>query len=342
VIDQAGSELSFSPNSLLRNRDLPPKTPKAAGLIREAPVTALDMPAKCEVAYRTSKGVMYNSTVEGWLDSPSAEKYRGKIQLIFTSPPFPLNRKKKYGNKQGKEYLRWLGSLATRLTPLLTRDGSIVIEVGNAWEPGQPAMSVLAVRSLLAFLEAANLHLCQQFICYNPARLPGPTEWVNVRRVRVKDSFTHVWWMSTTPNAKADNRNVLLPYSKSMKALLKRKTYNAGARPSEHEIGQLSFLADNSGAIPSNVLTFANTLADDEYMRYCKAHNLKRHPARMPFSLADFFIRFLTDENDLVLDPFAGSNTTGAVAEALGRRWIAIEPVEEYIAGSRARFVGVE
>jgi DNA modification methylase len=59
----------------------------------------------------------------------------------------------------------------------------------------------------------------------------------------------------------------------------------------------------------------------------------------MPADLASFFIRFLTETNDWVMDPFAGSNVTGAVAEKLGRRWIAIEPNNMYADGSIGRFI---
>ena len=148
--------------------------------------------------------------------------------MIFTSPPFPLNRKKKYGNKTGEEYLTWLHDLAPRLTELLTPDGSIVMELGNAWEPGSPVMSTLALEAFLAFKEAGKLNLCQQFVCHNPARLPSPAQWVNVERIRVKDSFTHIWWMSPTERPKADNRRVLTEYSDEMKDLLTRRSYNGG------------------------------------------------------------------------------------------------------------------
>jgi hypothetical protein len=83
------------------------------------------------------------------------------VQLIFTSPPFPLNHKKRYGNRTGDDYLEWLADLASPLKELLTEDGSIVMELGNAWVPGQPVMSTLALRALLRFLDAGQLHLCQ-------------------------------------------------------------------------------------------------------------------------------------------------------------------------------------
>lgn len=295
-----------------------------------------DAPTVAE-AYSTQLGTMYQGKIEDFLDG-YGEIYRGKVQLIFFSPPFPLNRKKRYGNKEGSEYVQWLAGLAPRLADLLTEDGSLVIEVGNAWDPGAPTMSLLPLQSLLEFSQQGDLKVCQQFICNNPARLPSPVQWVNIERIRVKDSYTHVWWMSKVAKPKVRQRSVLKEYSDSMKKLLRTGKYNAGARPSEHVIGEKSFLTDNGGAIPSSVLEFSNTHTSATYRRYVKQQGLKAHPAQMQSALAEWFIKFLTDENDLVLDPFGGSNTTGAVAETLGRRWVAVEPIKEYIDGSKGRF----
>jgi DNA modification methylase len=290
------------------------------------------------VSYDTALGTMYQSNIESFLDSSLARGLRNEVQLIFTSPPFPLNRKKKYGNKNGEEYLEWLSSLAGPLGDLLTDNGSFVVELGNAWEPGEPVMSTLALEALLELRRAGNFKLCQQFVVHNPARLPSPAQWVNVDRIRVKDAYTNVWWMSRTARPKADNRKILVDYSPSMRKLLRRQSYNAGRRPSEHKIGDTSFLADNGGAIPPNVLTISNTISTDAYRAYCKGRGLKVHPARMAPELAEFFIKFLTDKEDLVLDPFGGSNTSGAAAEELGRRWLSLEPQPDYIEGSRGRF----
>jgi site-specific DNA-methyltransferase (cytosine-N4-specific) len=281
---------------------------------------------------------MIHGSTEAFLESPQGRRLKGMVQLIFTSPPFPLNRRKKYGNQQGEAYIQWLAGFAEPFKRLLTPTGSIVLEMGNAWEPGEPVMSTLALRALLEFLQRGDLKLCQQFICYNPVRLPSPAQWVNVERSRLKDSYTHVWWMSPVSKPEANNRRVLKPYSPAMIRLLRRQKYNSGRRPSEHHIGEKSFLTNNNGAIPSNVLTFGNTNANDAYLKYCRGHELRPHPARMPPDLAGFFIRFLTRPRALVFDPFGGSNTTGAAAEALKRRWISVELDAAYIAGSRGRF----
>ena len=291
-----------------------------------------------QVAYKTKGGMMIVGRFEDAIQLPALSRKSGHVNLIFTSPPFPLRRKKRYGNKTGEEYLEWIQGLAPKLSQLLTEDGSIVLEIGNSWEIGRPVMSTLPLEALLQFLRGANLQLCQQFICHNPARLPGPAQWVNIERVRLKDSFTTIWWMSRTDRPKADNSKVLVEYSAHMRRLLKVGKYNSGARPSEHVIGAKSFLRNNGGAIPPSVLEFSNTGWKKTYLSHCKQIGVKPHPARMPPGLAEFFIKFLTDPGDLVLDPFAGSNTTGAVAEQLGRNWISVEPVHDYILGSQAHF----
>jgi DNA modification methylase len=289
------------------------------------------------VAYRTSLGRMIHGRAEVALRLRRSA-LREKVQLVFTSPPFPLKTKKRYGNATGEDYLEWLADFAKSLPPLLTRTGSIVVEMGNAWEPGRPVMSTFGLRALLKFQESASLRLCQEFICHNPARLPTPAQWVSIERIRVKDSFTRLWWLSATDRPKANNRNVLTAYSDAMRSLLATRKYSAGKRPSQHHVRPTTFLKDNGGSIPGSVLTHSNTQSSDAYLKYCRANGLPLHPARMPRALAEFFIRFLTDEGDLVLDPFAGSNTTGSVAQTLNRNWLSIEARNEYVEGSRAWF----
>ncbi len=309
------------------------------------------MDCRIKPAYKTNWGVMYQGDCEAALRRDPLTRRLGRVHLILTSPPFPLNRKKKYGNLTGQEYLDWLKNLAPLFRDYLSPDGSIVLEIGNAWEPGSPVMSTLPLKALMAFLEAGDLNLCQEFICYNPARLPTPAQWVTVERIRVKDSFTRVWWMSPVKRPKADNRNVLTQYSRSMQDLLTKGTYNPGPRPSGHHIGKTSFLSNNRGAIAPNVviptptedgltevLPIANTGARDRYQAYCRYKGVAPHPARMQPRLAEFFIRLLTDRHDLVLDPFAGSNTTGYAAEELSRRWLSIELDAGYVQTSEVRF----
>lgn len=125
-------------------------------------------------------------------------RLHGQVQLILTSPPYPLNKKKSYGNLTGEAYVEWIESLAPLFSDLLTGDGSLVIELGNSWEPERPVQSLLALKALMALATAkgTGLRLIQQFICHNPSRLPSPAAWVTVRHLRAVDSFTHVWWLA--------------------------------------------------------------------------------------------------------------------------------------------------
>ncbi len=258
------------------------------------------------------------------------------INLILTSPPFALKRKKEYGNEDEDKYVDWFMSFAGHLHRILKPDGSFVLDLGGAYLPGFPVRSIYQFELLVKLVREAGFYLAQEFYHYNPARLPAPAEWVNVRRIRVKDSVNVVWWLSKSQNPKANNRNVLKPYSGSMISLLKNG-YTAKMRPSGHDISE-NFSKDNGGAIPPNLLELANTDSNSAYQKLCREAGLKVHPARFPIGFAEFFIKFLTEENDVVFDMFAGSNTTGCAAEALSRKWIASELSEEYLAGSKFRF----
>lgn len=258
------------------------------------------------------------------------------VDLILTSPPFALTRQKEYGNKPEEEYLDWFMQFAKQFYRLIKPAGSLVIDLGGAYLPGHPTRSIYQYELLVRLCRELNFFLAQEFFHYNPARLPTPAEWVTVRRIRVKDSVNIVWWLSKTENPKSDNRKILKPYSDSMKALLKNG-YKAQMRPSGHDISE-KFNTDNGGAIPPNLLELANTESNSYYMRKCKELGLKSHPARFPKDFADFFIKFTTNEDDLIFDPFAGSNTTGYSAELLNRKWLSFELDRTYLEASKIRF----
>jgi len=260
------------------------------------------------------------------------------VSLVFTSPPFALRRQKAYGNVSGAQYIDWFWPIADQILRVLRKDGSFVMELGGAWNPGSGTRSLFPYELLLRL--GKIFCLAQDFYWFNPSRLPSPAEWVTIRRTRVKEAVTTLWWLSKTTEPQADNRQVLVPYSKSMKRLLK-DGYKAAKRPSQHEIGP-HFQRDNGGAIPPNLLTVPNTRSYDEYLFRCRAAGLPIHPARFPPELPDFFIRFLTKPGQTVLDPFAGSNVTGQVAEALGRNWASVEINADYVAGSKLRFGDAE
>jgi site-specific DNA-methyltransferase (cytosine-N4-specific) len=265
------------------------------------------------------------------------------VDLIVTSPPFALLREKEYGNKSQDEYVAWFQEFADEFWRVLRPSGSLVVDLGSSWEKGTPTKSLYAFELLISLCRrpTRRFYLAQDFYWYNPARLPTPASWVTVKRVRVKDAVNYVWWLSKSPEPTADNTRVVQRYTASMRKLIETGTYNRGRRPSGHVIRE-GFTADRGGAIPPNLLCFSNTGNDKEYMDACKSLGIKPHPARFPSDLPRFFIEFLTEPGSLVVDPFAGSNVTGRVAEELDRQWMSIDTNPEYVAGSRARFDAVQ
>lgn len=260
----------------------------------------------------------------------------GSVDLIMTSPPFGLVRKKSYGNEDADQYCDWFRPFAEGFHRALSDQGSLVIDIGGSWIPGQPTRSLYHFKLLIMLVEEFGFHLCQEHYWWNPSKLPSPAEWVNIRRVRVKDAVNSIWWLSKTPFPKASNRRVLQPYSKSMQDLL-ANGYVAKLRPSGHDISE-KFSRDNGGSVPPNLLAVANTESNGRYQDFCREKNLPIHPARFPAALPEYFIRMLTDAGDLVVDPFAGSCVTGAVAEALNRKWVCCELDEQYLQGALSRF----
>ncbi len=258
------------------------------------------------------------------------------VDLIMTSPPFGLVRKKAYGNADADEYLDWFRPFGEAFARVLKRSGSLVIDLGGAWVSGQPTRSLYHLKLPIMLCEEMGFHLAQEFYWWNPSKLPTPAEWVTVRRVRVKDAINCVWWLSPSPWPKASNTRVLQPYSESMLDLLKNG-YKPKLRPSGHDIST-KFGRNNGAAIPPNLIAVANTESNGRYLRYCKERGLVAHPARYPSTLPEYFIRMLTDTGDLVLDPFAGSCVTGEVCERLERKWICVELQEDYLKGALARF----
>jgi DNA modification methylase len=259
------------------------------------------------------------------------------VDLIMTSPPFGLVRKKDYGNVDAADYVEWFRAFGKHFKRILKPSGSLVIDIGGAWISGQPTRSLYHFKLLIMLCEDLGFHLAQEFHWWNPSKLPTPAEWVTVRRIRVKDAVNSVWWLSPTPWPKASNRRVLQPYSESMLGLLKTG-YKAKRRPSGHDISK-NFVINNGAAIPPNLLAIAHTESNSAYQRYCKDQSITVHPARFPADLPEFFVRMLTDTGDVVVDPFAGSCVTGQVCERLERSWTCVELEEEYLKGALGRFV---
>ena len=283
--------------------------------------------------YKTSKGQILCGDSLDWLHHP---KNKNTVDLLMTSPPFGLISKKSYGNESQEDYCAWFRQFAEGFVKVLKDDGSLVIDISGSWVKGHPVRSLYHFDVLQMLCKEYGFYLCQEHYWWNPGTMPSPASWVTVERIRVKDAVNCIWWLSKTPRPKASNLNVLNPYSKQMESVL-RKGIQTGNRPSGHQVTE-HFNKNNGGSIPPNLLAIANTDSVGPYFEFCKIHDLPLHPARFPQSLPEYFIKFLTNKGDLVVDPFGGSSVTGYVAEKLGRKWRTIEMNYEYAMGGIGRF----
>jgi len=281
--------------------------------------------------YRTRYGAAYLGDALALMRRMPSDS----IDLVLTSPPYALRRKKAYGNVDAEAYVEWFVPFAREFLRLTKTRGSVVVHIGGSWNKGEPTRSVYHYELLLRLIRE-GFKLCQEFFWFNSARLPTPAEWVTVKRIRVKDAVEHIWWLSKSTRPKADNTKVLKRYSESMVQLL-LNGYKPGLRPSGHNISS-KFNKNRGGAIPPNIFVLANTESNSQYLRFCHKAGIRPHPARFPAKLPKFFTEFLTKKGDILLDPFGGSNVTGEVAESLERRWLCFERVKEYLDGSRFRF----
>lgn len=269
--------------------------------------------------------------------------FDGEVELIVTSPPYLLTKEREYGNigKDESSYVSNILKFAEGWMKMLTPTGSIVINIGDSYKPNAGHQSLHKERLLIALEDKLGLHLVQSFSYWSYCRMPTG-HYVTKERKHCVNATEAFYWLSPDPKAsKASNKKVLVEYSEKQKKMInsaiKRKPAVA-TRPSGQTIHEETFYKDMGGSIPHNVLIAAPEGSNSEYSRRCRAHNLPRHPAMFPVDLPKFFINYLTDRDDLVVDSFFGSGTTGLAAEQLGRYWVGSEMIEEYLMGARHRF----
>lgn len=302
-----------------------------------------------EAYYTGEGGACYHGDSRDLLEELPTES----VDLVVTSPPFALKRKKEYGNVDAENYNEWFMDFAHKVKRVLKPDGSFVVDIGGGWQKGEPYRSTYHFE-LLTMLAGSDgpFELAQDCYWHNPAKLPTPAQWVTIERIRITDAVNHVWWLSKGEETRpeADNTRVLQEYSDSQKKLMK-EGYEDKKRPSGHNISDKFDKPQNGeGSIPDNLIEAANTASNTHYLEACRRTDVASHPARFPRALPEFFIKFLTenppydddDDRPLVLDIFAGSNLTGRVAADQGRNWLAFERQEQYVQTSRFRFMEME
>ena len=328
------------------------QTLKHAGVLERAPgergVWQLTQPAGRDlnqisngvsvVGFSTDLGIAILgacSTVFSRIDDP--------ITLCITSPPYPLAKARRYGNVTEDQYVDWICKELEPVVKHLVKGGSICLNVSNdIFAPGLPSRSMYRHKLVLALCDRLGLHLMDELVWSNPTKPPGPVQWASINRFQLSVGWEPVYWFTNCPRSvRSDNRRVLQEHTEQHLKLIREggerrdRVFADGA----YRLREGSFASETAGRIPKNVLTFAHACADQRrYKKEAKEAGLPAHGAPMPLRLASFLVEFLSDKDDLVVDPFGGSFTTAKAAERLGRRWLSTEIMAEYVMGAATRF----
>ncbi len=290
-------------------------------------------PGYVVTVFETDAGVALWATAE----AAAGVIQPASVNLIYVSPVYPISTAREYGGLKVPEWLDWMQHLGQLWHGLLQDDGSLMVNLGTVFTPGAPLESTYLERFVLQMVDDLGWHLAGRHHWYNPLKLPSPMPWVVLKRKRVKPAVETIYWFSKNRDPKADNRRVLRPYSeRALKGYI-GKQGEAMHRASGYSFGEKSWSKDNGGSIPPNLIIANGVPSQDDYRRRCREAALPAHPAAFPAALPEFGIKLTTEPGDLVYDPMAGSGTTAAVAEALGRRWLTSEQALAYIEGAALR-----
>lgn len=296
------------------------------------------------VAYSTDLGVALWSLAS---DTFSALQGDEPITLCLTSPPYPLKSPRSYGNPSESEYVEFLIENLRPIVENLKPGGTVCLNVSNdIFISKSPARSLYTERLILAIHDELGLQLMDRLIWQNPAKPPGPTQWACKTRQQLRTGYEPIYLFSNEPRlAQSDNRRVLQPHTERMKKLIQAggEANHRQSSDAAYTVKPGSYGGKTEGAIPTNILRFSHTCRSQlQYKKSAREAGLPAHGAPYPLALARFLIEFLTNKNDLVVDPFGGSMTTGLAAEELERRWIGTDCMYEYVRGSKARFANAD
>lgn len=265
-----------------------------------------------------------------------------EVMLIVTSPPYCLSKPRKYGNPKPNEIIDFIIETLAPLLDKLSPQGSLALNTSNdLFMPGSPARSTYLERLVIA-LEDTGLSLMDRIVWSNPSKAPGPVQWASKTRQQLNVGWEPILWFAKDPlRNKADNRRVLEQHSERHLKLIaaggeaREASYSDGA----YRLRRGSFGAPTPGKIPRNVLIRGHRCGYGlAYKEAATNLGLPVHGAGQPLSVADFLIRFLTEERDLVVDPFGGRMVAGLAADMLNRYWMCGEMMLQYVRGGAELF----
>ena len=272
------------------------------------------------------------------------------VNLLFTSPPYPLFSGRRYGTYSEIEIINLILGCARDWKRALATDGSIVLNFKDVWLPkaktGGAVRSHYQEKLLLSLIEDVGLFFADRLYWRNPSHTPD-SYWTTIAKVRLNQDTEHLFWLSKTPNPKARSEHITVPAQPStLETYARKQTKQPSVGPSGHKTlfrNQAAKLKNGSPGqtlqvIHRNTFEYSNGETHRALRATLNETGLPQFDAMMPLKLAQQIINFLTDPEDLVYDPFFHSGTTGLAAENLNRKWIGSDRSLGLLLGSALRF----
>jgi len=235
------------------------------------------------------------------------------VDLIVTSPPYADSRKNSYGGIHPDKYVEWFIPIAHELKRTLKDDGSFVLNIKEKVVDGERHTYVL---ELILAMRKQGWLWTEEYLWHKKNCAPG--KWPN----RFRDAWERCLHFTKQKKFKMFQEAVMVPTGDWAKTRLKKLSENDSRRfNSQAGSGFGKNIANWIGrkmAYPTNVLHLATECGN------------KNHSAAFPKELPSWFIKLFTKEDDIVLDPFAGSGTSCVAALELNRHFIGIELNDGY------------
>ena len=224
-------------------------------------------------------------------------KNQQKVDMIFTSPPYFAFRKNYSGKDDGEigsihvdDYADWFLDFTDKFLKVLSPNGSFFLNINEKIDKGvvHPVLDELKykMRKQGWFLVA------KPYIWYKKQSMPTNCKY------RAIDRYEYVYHFSNSNKPKFRADNCRLPHSDVTKRRMKTPVPSINSRDGVYEYNSVTL--NEKGALPHNVVITA-----------AESNPSVLHPAPFHVELAEWFVKIGSDIGDTVLDPFAGSSTTG-------------------------------
>jgi len=235
------------------------------------------------------------------------------VDLIFTSPPYADQRKSTYGGISPEEYVQWFLPISQELLRVLKPTGTFILNIKEKVVEGERSTYVM---ELILALRKQGWLWTEEFIWHKKNSYPG--KWSN----RFRDSWERLLQFNKDKKFNMYQDAVKVPIGDWAKGRLKKLSETDKVRDN----------AKNGSGFGKNVSNWVgkDTVYPTNVLHFATECQNKNHPAAFPENLPEWFIKLFTQEEDTVLDPFAGSGTTLVVAQKMRRNSIGIEILPEY------------